>query len=127
MGWIRSNKKSAGGGGFTWDTLLYNGVVYDGGERTVSCPNIMDYDYIYIVVHETVSQQTYKHYACKCIKTTDITSNDLSGIMVGYLYGSTTVYLKITNKNSISCYYSNNQKMWVNVYGSDTNLFDIGS
>lgn len=127
MAWFRCGSgSSGGGGGFTWDTLLYKGVVYDGGERTVSCPDIMDYDYIYVVVIEDLHVRGLdSHMACKCIKTSDLT-NDYN-TMIGYLYGATNVYIKIVNKNSVNCYYSNNQKIYCNVYGSNTNLFDVSS
>lgn len=128
MGWIRSNKKSAGGGGIEVTKIVEGGAVYSGGsQQTITFSDISSYTWVYIRLVE-VNYNNYKdqpqHTAIRSIKVSDIPANGYYDFRYGYLWDSGADPRIRIARTYVTCWYStNNYNQYVDVIVTNEPIF----
>lgn len=113
------------------DLMVNEGVLCSNGSfQNVTIENYKKYTYLYLVVYE--SNKSYKYYSpnsyIACFKSNEIGTGIRDILWLGYFRDSTTerFSFSISGNNLIMTPtdIGNRPNVWVNVYGSNDQIFD---
>lgn len=117
--------------GVSLDLMVNEGVLCSNGSyQNVTIENFKQYTYLYLVFYE--SNKNYKYYApysyVACYKSNEIGTGIWSALWIGYFRDSTTQrYAFNISGNNLTITPTeipNRVNAWVNVYGSNDQIFD---
>lgn len=113
------------------DLMVNEGVLCANGSfQNVTIENYKQYTYLYLVIYE--SDKSYKYYAphsyLACYKSAEIGTSIRDVLWLGYFRDSTTHRYSFTisgdNLTITPTDIYNRPNVWVNVYGSNEQIFD---
>lgn len=111
--------------------IVNEGVLCSNGSfQNVTIENYKEYTYLYLVVYE--SNKSYKYYSPNsyfaCFKTAEIGTGIRDILWLGYFRDSTTQRYSFSisgnNLTMTPTSIPNNPNTWVNIYGSNEQIFD---